>query len=817
MDSTDNSSEGDDYALENQVPMSSAQFMELLKAGVTSPKHLQHADTPHPFSPFSPQPEEPSPLASNPPSPFNNGDTASTSTLPPRSILHDRGLQKLSPVLSISSDEEARAGAAMTSSFKKNKEPPSPFKQLSIHAMSPQTSAKSYESENSVHYDLNDLVFTPSPVKNGGSEGNENPATIELHVGEENENELPDNALSALTSQATFMREQSEGEGESEDDGGEEQNLTLPPETTSITYEPPARERNAWGSLRILSLLMRPFRESARARNHFNSDASSNLSDVDDNDESGSLAGDQLESSLDKNKVTQMLSKVGLTKKRRESLKDVAARANTKHKQDLEFEELQNSVGQFRNPMFETKLSIATSARMKSGIYKSKSRLKKNAIVPDDIMNITQEMSIIENSNVMTEQTSIKPHFREKPTNCTEWVLDSDSKTFQHFYLFIIFIILAEACVLPFQFVFYEKGGNEDSPYSYKVYHFLVTLCYILDLYISFHLTFVDKKSEVIVDLSMISQHYVASSEFKFDIVSAIPFDFFGLFIDDFWWWTTYIKLFKTFRLLNLKKMKRLSDNQTIINIGRIMWVLVLFVVVMHIMACMWYQLSFYEEKYLDDNHSWMRHKLEGIIMAQSREERGFGDPTVDDDYSPGMEKMTEHATLDEYTCSSLDSNNGIKLVSTNECFTQFRQYLLSLYAVMMILVQDGVDPTTEIECLFAITFGMFGMVVGAVLVGQTAGKKRRRNGRQRRYPHSNPFVFAFVSPRFPSLRFATDIIGNLHRSETRYRNKLDDVTEQLKNLEISGQTRRRVFEYLDFIWTVNKGLNRERILGELR
>jgi CRP-like cAMP-binding protein len=99
----------------------------------------------------------------------------------------------------------------------------------------------------------------------------------------------------------------------------------------------------------------------------------------------------------------------------------------------------------------------------------------------------------------------------------------------------------------------------------------------------------------------------------------------------------------------------------------------------------------------------------------------------------------------------------------------------------MMILVQDGVDPTTEIECLFAIFFGMFGMVVGAVLVGQTA-----------------------------------DIIGNLHRSETRYRNKLDDVTEQLRNLEISGQTRRRVFEYLDFIWTVNKGLNRERILGEL-
>jgi len=264
----------------------------------------------------------------------------------------------------------------------------------------------------------------------------------------------------------------------------------------------------------------------------------------------------------------------------------------------------------------------------------------------------------------------------------------------------------------------------------------------------------------------MIGDHYIQSLRFKIDSVCAIPFDLFGLFMD-VWWWATYIKLLKSFRLLNLIRLKRLSDNQTVINVGRIVWVLVLFVVTMHIMACMWYQLSFYEEKYLSDNHSWMRHKLEGIVQAQSWDE--------------GLGIITEDATLQDYTCTDFDSNKGVKLVSTNQCFTQFRQYLLSLYAVMMILMQDGIEPTTEIECLFAIIFGLFGMVVGAVLVGQTA-----------------------------------DIIGNLHRSETRYRNKLDDVTEQLRNLEISAKTRKRVFEYLDFIWTVNKGLNRERILGEL-
>ena len=44
----------------------------------------------------------------------------------------------------------------------------------------------------------------------------------------------------------------------------------------------------------------------------------------------------------------------------------------------------------------------------------------------------------------------------------------------------------------------------------------------------------------------------------------------------------------------------------------------------------------------------------------------------------------------------------------------------------------------------------------------------------------------------------------------------MDDVTEQLKNLDISRQTRSRVFEYLEYTWTVNRGLNRNAILGEL-
>ena len=139
MDPSDSDStpDGEDYALENQVPMSSVQFREMLKADATSPKHpiLTHADTPHPFSPpFSRESEDSSLLVSNPPSPFDVGATAATSTRPPRSILNDR--QKLF--------NPARETGASSSS-KKEKGHPSPFKKLAINAIRHESSEKGYE------------------------------------------------------------------------------------------------------------------------------------------------------------------------------------------------------------------------------------------------------------------------------------------------------------------------------------------------------------------------------------------------------------------------------------------------------------------------------------------------------------------------------------------------------------------------------------------------------------------------------------------------------------------------------------------------
>ncbi|GMI04558.1 hypothetical protein TrLO_g110 [Triparma laevis f. longispina] len=440
-------------------------------------------------------------------------------------------------------------------------------------------------------------------------------------------------------------------------------------------------------------------------------------------------------------------------------------------KKQQEFEELKSSVGQFRNPVFDNSISRSSgvthsqtkSLRLRAGIYGSRTRMRKGSIVPEDIMEINRVRRSREGEEVM--DVVITPQEKRRPENMSDWVWDRDSHTYQRWYLMQIFLIILEACILPYQFVFWEKGGTVDAPYFWTVIHFFISLFYIADFYFSFHLTYVDKKSEVVIDLDLIRKNYVGCLRFYLDIVAALPFDFVRLFTV-VWWWASYVKLVKSFRLLQVMRLKRLSDNQTVVNLGRIAWVLVIFVVVMHIMACMWFQLSVYEEKILSNNHSWMRQRFQDIAETTKLNE-GHSEEEIQD------------MTLEDYSCGI--GQGGLSLISNAECFTQFRQYLVSLYAVMLILMQDGIDPTTEIECLFSIVFGLFGMVVGAVLVGQTA-----------------------------------DIIGNLHRAESRYRNKLDDVTEQLKNLDIDSKTRRRVFEYLDFIWTVNKGLNRESILGEL-
>ena len=183
--------------------------------------------------------------------------------------------------------------------------------------------------------------------------------------------------------------------------------------------------------------------------------------------------------------------------------------------------------------------------------------MRRGSVVPEDIMDISKVKRDDGKTGKKIMDVVISPQEREKPRNASEWVWDRNSFAYQRFYLLTIFLIILEACVLPYQFVFIEKGGKpkHPPPYFYNVMHFVITCVYIVDVYLSFHLTYVDKKSEVVYDLHLIQKHYTRSSRFWLDLISAIPFDFLRLFrggLADKLWWASYVKLFKTLRLLKV-------------------------------------------------------------------------------------------------------------------------------------------------------------------------------------------------------------------------------------------------------------------------
>jgi len=158
--------------------------------------------------------------------------------------------------------------------------------------------------------------------------------------------------------------------------------------------------------------------------------------------------------------------------------------------------------------------------------------------------------------------------------------------------MFQIFMVLIEAVFLPYQLVFIEQGATREAPYFCHVLHAFTTTAYLFDVWISMHLTYVDDKSETVIDLEMIKHKYFNSYRFSGDVLACIPFDYFTVMGVKVWWWAKYVKTVKIFRLFRLSRLKRLSDNQFMINMGRLGWSLVLFVIIMHVMACMWYQVS---------------------------------------------------------------------------------------------------------------------------------------------------------------------------------------------------------------------------------
>jgi len=189
-----------------------------------------------------------------------------------------------------------------------------------------------------------------------------------------------------------------------------------------------------------------------------------------------------------------------------------------------ELHELSSSITQFRNMAFCRK---PRPHRGLNGIYQSQRRTREHCISPEEIVvknemgrkknagekpdsvaadgeTFTPRNVIISRHHTAYKKMPLKEYFRSLTSNL---VLDRDSLKYNNFYWLVIFCVVVEALVVPYQFVFW--GYKVDD--RVRAFNAGVNLVYILDVYVSFHLTFTDNRSEVVTDLNLIHSRYIRS------------------------------------------------------------------------------------------------------------------------------------------------------------------------------------------------------------------------------------------------------------------------------------------------------------------
>ena len=109
------------------------------------------------------------------------------------------------------------------------------------------------------------------------------------------------------------------------------------------------------------------------------------------------------------------------------------------------------------------------------------------------------------------------------------------------------------------------------------------------------------------------------------------------------------------------------------------------------------------------------------------------------------------------------------------------RQYTASIFVALLMLVGENVEPQTVSEMWVSNVAMIFGSLYLASLFGQVA-----------------------------------ILVGNLNRTDNRYKERLDDVNEFMRALHIPLKVRRRVNHYYEYVWRRTRCLNTRYFLNDL-
>ena len=187
------------------------------------------------------------------------------------------------------------------------------------------------------------------------------------------------------------------------------------------------------------------------------------------------------------------------------------------------------------------------------------------------------------------------------------------------------------------------------------------------------------------------------------------------------------------------------------ISMIRIIRVLFLYVLIAHWGGCMWYSLNKWESRQTTDEVSWMINELNNDKFIHD----SFGGPfqrlgcvELDIKEGSGDVPIFDNSTAIGQTCQ----------------VGELSQYWIVMYAAMMLMMGDNIDPQTSIERAYAVTLTLLGACLTAMMFGQM-----------------------------------TQIVSGMDTESRKQDELMQHVKDQMKSMKVVGETQDRVHDYFDY------------------
>lgn len=249
------------------------------------------------------------------------------------------------------------------------------------------------------------------------------------------------------------------------------------------------------------------------------------------------------------------------------------------------------------------------------------------------MLGIEKQDSVLDNSEFIetkttrTKQTKfsrdtlkfssfIKPMSKEKSSNGSRLIIYPENTFRKWWELFITIVLLYSCCATPYHLAFDPEDTRINSLNDVALDQLIVDSLFLIDLVLNFFFAYYDKDFNIIDDRKKIAVIYL-KSWFFVDFFAIFPFDIIFQ-VGQYNSMTRILKLPKLYKLIKMTRLVRMLKIvkersklvkylQELLKIGvgfeRLLFFISMFLVLSHIVACLWIFASRFEGNYKEEDY----------------------------------------------------------------------------------------------------------------------------------------------------------------------------------------------------------------------